>query len=629
MSYLINSDVSNGTYYGEYYVFDTSGGFTIEEGFRNDLKKLPFTVYDVTNAIQIYYSVRRFNDKIGIVKDEYNNQIFDVLCYDPSSQSLTVNDVTFGSDEFINTINTNSIISMGSMSTLYSDFNHTIMTYFSKPMGFANLFTYNNFSVNNGVFDANAYMNLIHGITFQMDGNYITDLSGSFTVHGINENLVNACEYDLFNNRPISGKYSVADGFQEGDLIFIPNGLSVTLTMDVNFDLEPVPNSHLANIGPINLSKIDSEITYTDASTNVSKVTTYSGTNITQTFSVPILLVLTNIDTFNINNYGYNWIDMTTATMGIKYWLAISLSANGQFQSAVNNDGDIYISNDYGMTWETTHNIGQTLHDGGTFLNEGFNNCIAISLNGQIQTACNGSQIFVSYDYGNTWNIKQTTVTENNIFVCISLNGQHQAVISCGDTIYTSNDYGNTWTYISDVNEAIYNSIQNFQFAGISMSYSGQYQTIVCEQIYISSDYGVTWIQNNNNINGSTNDDFADRNWTGVSISSTGQYQTAVDNGGDIYTSSNYGNDWTTVIYPSIVDKLWTGVSISANGRFQTAIDKLNGTVHLSIDYGNTWYMSASSVIQNRMLQAVSVSANGQYQTVAEYGGAIYISNLL
>lgn len=629
MSYLINSDVSNGTYYGEYYVFDTSGGFTIEEGFPTvDLKKIPFTVYDVTDAIQIYYSVRRFNDKIGIVKDEYNNQVFDVLCYDPSSRLLTVDDITFGSDEFINTINANSIISMGSMSTLYSDFNYTIMTYFSEPVGFSSLFTYNNFTVNNGVFDASAYMNLINGITFQMDGNYITDLSGSFTVHGINENLINACEYDLFNNRPKSGKYGVADGFMEGDLIFIPNGISVTLTMDVNLDLEPVHNSHFQDIGPLNLSKIENQITYTDTSTNVSKVTTYSGTNITQTFSVPILLVLTNLDTFNINNYGYNWIDMTTSTIGVKNWMAISLSANGQFQSAVNSDGDVYISSDYGMSWENTFNIGATLQDDGTYINESLSNCIAISLNGQIQTACNGSQIFVSYDYGNTWNIKQNTVTENKIFVCISLNGQHQAVISCGDTIYRSSDYGNTWTYISDEFDALYNSIQSFQYAGISMSYSGQYQTIVCEQIYTSNDYGVSWTQQDIYSDG-LDHGFDDRNWTGVSISSTGQYQTAVDNGGDIYRSSDYGDNWTMVDYTSIVDKLWTGVSISANGRFQTAIDKLNGTVHLSIDFGHTWYMSPSSIIQNRFLQAVSVSANGQYQTVVEDNGAIYISNLL
>jgi len=618
-SFLINPDISQNMYYGDFFVFETSGGFTIEEGFPITMRSLPLQKYDVTDAIQIAYSVRRFNDKIGIIKDECNNQIFDLLAWDPSNRILTTDDITFTAEEFLNTINTSSIISMGSISSLYSDFNFTIMNYFGDPLGWASLFTYNNFSVNSGVFDASAYINLINGITFNMEGTYITDLSGSFTVHGINNNLKYACQYDLFENRPMADKYGIEDGFMQGDLVFIPKGISVTLTLNI----EAEPYRHVRNIGPVNLSKINSELQYSDPSTNVYKVTTYSKTNITQTFSVPILLVLTNVDTFNISQYGYNWTDVTTATLGPKKWLAISLSANGQFQSAVNSDGDVYISNDYGQTWETPFNIGSTLD--GEQLNESLSNCIAVSIDGSIQTACNGKQIFVSYDYGSTWNIKYN-ISVNNVFVCISLNGEYQTVLSCGDNVYSSSDYGETWNPIQEENGNLYNSIWGFQYAGVSMSYSGQFQTIACEHIYISNDYGVTWSEG---IIPDPDDGFGDKNWRGVSISSTGQYQTAVDYGGNIYTSSSYGTQWDTVISDNLMSSNWTGVSISANGRFQTVINGEYGTVHMSIDYGKTWYQSDSTVIQNKNLEAVSVSANGQYQTVVEDGGAIYISNLL
>lgn len=620
-SYLIDPDISHNIYRGEFFVFDASGGFTIEEGFSEiELNKIPIQRYDVTDAIQIAYSVRRFNDKIGIIKDENNNQVLDYIYWDPSEHMLTVDDITFTADEFLNTINTSSIISMGKMASLYSDFNYTVMSYFGDPLGWATLFAYNNFSVNGGVFDPSAYINLINGVTFDMSGTFITDLSGSFTIHGVNKNLEYACEYNLFNNRPTSENYDVEDGFMHGDLIFIPQGISVTLK--INIQAEPYAHHH--NFGPENLANDPSpQIQYTDASTNVYKVTTYSRTNITQTFTVPILLVLTDVDTFNMTQYGYNWTDVTTDVLGPKKWLAVSLSANGQFQSAVNSDGDIYISNDYGQTWETTFNIGSTMD--GDELNESLSNCIAVSIDGSIQTACNGKQIFVSYDYGSTWDIKHT-ISFNQIFVCISLNGQYQTVLSCGDNIYSSGDYGETWTSIQDFNSGIYNSITAFQYAGISLSYSGKYQTIACEHIYISSDYGVTW---NEGYVQDVFDVFDDRNWRGVSISSTGQYQTAVNYIGDIYISSSYGTNWNIVIDEDVDNKAWTGVSISANGRFQSAIDDLQGTVHMSIDYGQTWTSSPSTVIQNKNLEAISVSANGQYQTAVEDGGAIFISNLL
>jgi hypothetical protein len=621
MAYLFNPDISNNVYVGEYYVFDTSGGFTIEEGFQDiSLTNFPVEKFDVTNAIQLHYSVRRLNDKLGIIKDESNNVVLDLLNYDNTKKAFNIDQITITSEEFLNNINTNSVISMGNMSSLYSDFNYTVMKYFGDPLGFATIFNYDNFTVNNGVFDASSYINLINGITFNMVGNYITDLSGYVTLYDINNNIREACKYDLFTNRYPPENYSLFDGFIAGDLIYIPNGFTVTLTMNIQAE----PYAHIRNIGPTNLSLINNQINYVDTSSNTSKVTTYSLTNITQTFTVPILLVLTDTDTFNINNFGLHWTDATSATIGPKRWLAVSLSANGQYQSAVNADGDIYVSDDYGITWNTTFNIGPIIFNG---LNENYGNCIAISLDGSIQVASNGKSIFVSYDYGHTWIDQLDTVDSLQIYVSISLNGQYQTVISCGDTAYFSSDYGNNWSFLYDNTDDLYNSINNFQYAGCGMSYNGQYQTIACEYMFISTDYGNSFTRTF--LGSSTDNVFDNRNWRGVSVSATGQYQTAVDDGGYIYLSSDFGSNWNFAIDPVVVNKSWVGISMSANGKYQTAVDRIGGCVHFSLDYGFSWQNTPSPIMQNRVFQAVGVSANGQYQTVVEDGGSIYVSNLL
>jgi photosystem II stability/assembly factor-like uncharacterized protein len=687
-------------YKGSYKVFDSSGGFSIDAGFGEiTLKPVsPLYEYDVTDAIQILYSVRKLNDKLGIIKDESNNTVLELLHYDNCSHRLSMNNITITSEEFINSVNTNSIISMGNLCSLYSDFNYTIMKYFGDPLGFASLFNYNCFNVNHGVFEPQNFINLINGITFNITGSYITDLSGSFTINNINEHLQYACQYNTFSNRPASSNFNIKEGFLEGDLIFIPNGMKITLTLNVQAEnANQIPQ----NTGPNNLALINNEINYTIDNKYVSKITTYSTTNITQVYSVPILLVLSNEDTFNMNNYGLNWTDMTTGTIGSRNWLAVSISANGQYQAVIDSLGDIYLSDNYGYNWNIMYNIGEIPE---YQLNPSLSNCISISATGKYQTASNGSSIYTSNDYGITWN-SVYNMGSSKIFVCISLSGKYQTVISCGDNMYISNNYGYSWTtitsgnlnnsgkhsYIStksdcmspssnsccdmsyndisddsccdmsyneidddiycdisnndmsnnntsnsntntntintnNVKTYLYNSILSFQYAGISFSYNGQYQTIVCEHIYTSSDYGSNW----NMISIDNGDDFNDRNWTGVSISSTGQYQTAVDNGGEIYMSSDYGNNWKIITYnSSVIDKCWSSISISANGKYQTALDSIHGMVHISIDYGNTWNISPAANVQNHSWEAVSVSANGQYQTIVENGGGVYISNLL
>jgi len=615
--YLTPNNQSNGVYSGLAYVFDTSGGFSINQAFPqiNLNTYSPIAQYDVTEALQIRFNVRTLNNQLGIIKDQNNNKAIEVLYFDVINEVLVddkgvIRDtITISSEVFLKGVTTKNIVSMGKMSTLYHDFNYTVMEYFGAPYGFSSVFSNaSDFNINNGLFDASAFVNLINGITFNgTTGSVISDLNGYFTINDLNKHLRFICGTNVFRNRP--GNYGIPDGFMSGDLIYIPNGISITLS--VKIDLEPYspPN----NVGPTNLQSVFNLINYSDSQNNIHKNTTSTISSITQTYSVPILIILDNQDDFSFTNYGSKWIDIGSSFgLNNKNWLSVAISSTGDCQSIVDDNGDIYISTNYGFEWKFVYNMGYSPTIS-----------IGMSDSGLHQTASNGINIFISEDTGGNWR-NVYNLGSNNIYVSVSLCGQYQTILSCGDSLYRSEDFGKNWyRFTENDNSELYNSIGTFPSGAVSMSFSGQFQTITCESIYVSSDFGKNW---RNVFEGQ---DFFERNWDGISISSDGTYQTAIDNGGFIYISRDSGQNWIQNENLNILNKNWKAISISSTGEFQTAVDN-NGGIYVSNDSGNTWRNTTSDLgLQINNWQAVAVSANGQYQTALVYGGSIYTSNLL
>jgi len=609
--YPPNTQNSNGAYVGDNYAIDSSGGFAIEQSFP-EIQVQDTTVanrFDVTDALQIQYSVRRMNDRIGITKDENNDKTL-FLEFDASNDMLVNDTVTITSEDLLKYITTDSIVSMGRLSTLYSDFNYTVLEYFGAPYGFSTLFAgEQHYNVNQGVFDPSALIQLFNKFDFNINGTIVTDLSGYFKVHGVSENLRYASGTNIFDNRPEEKNIGVTDGFIEGDLLYIPNGIHITLKVDI----EQEPYSPISNVGPTNLSFIDNLINYSESQTNVRKQTTSTTTNITQTYSVPILIALVNDDVGAFDYYGASWNNKTDSSIGNQNWLAVSISASGKYQTVIEEYGDIYTSNNFGTTWIQRQNIGTAL-----------TNSISISLTGQYQTAVNGKDIYVSSNYGISW-AQVYNFGTSQIFVTMCLTGQYQAVISSGDGLYQSSDYGQTWTRNTNIAGDLYNSIQSFPTAGMSMSYDGKRQVIVCEAIYLSTNYGQSW--NTTTIINDTNSEFDDHNWVGCDMSSDGRYMAAIEVTGEVYTSNDFGVNWTKNDNANVRDKQWQAISISASGRFQTAVEK-NGYVFVSTDFGLNWKRSPDPTLNAQVWQAISVSANGMYQTAVVYGGPIYTAEI-
>lgn len=598
---------SNRIYTGSCYAFGASGGFKLLQGFNqiNERKPDIMTKYDVTNAIQVHFSARTLNKKITIIKDNSNTHTVQAS-YDPETDRLLYDSIKLCSCEFIDGITTDSIVSVGSLQSLYSDFKSCVSSYFGDPGGFASLFSMDqDFDVNNGIFDASAFIQVVNTSKFSMTGSFVSDLSGYVTISDINNLLQYVVDGNIFNNRdPRILNWGVVQGFVAGDLIFIPTGFTITLSLDI----QPETYLPVNNIGPANLNAISSQLNWTQG--YVTRSTTSTTTNISQTTTVPMLLILTDDEVQNNLNFGISWTTTSPLnSIGPNNWTSISISTTGQYQSLISETGLVYTTSDFGQSWTNTKNISPSP-----------SNYIAISFTGMHQTISNGTKIWVSSDYGKTWQQTYNSGT-SNIFVSISLNGKYQTLVSSGDNVYTSSNYGLTWTPL-DQGTDLYQSIETFPTGGIAISYNGQFQTIVVENIYVSSDFGRTWV------NVSDPNGFDDRNWEGVAMSSDGKYQTAIENGGEVHISNDYGNTWNYVPDPSMIDINWAAVAVSATGQYQSVLEQY-GKIFVSSDYGNTWKPSPDPLVTNKNWQTVALSSDSNVHVAVDTSGVVYTSSLL
>ena len=379
---------------------------------------------------------------------------------------------------------------------------------------------------------------------------------------------------------------------------------------------------------------------------------------------------------YTSNNYGFTWTRNNNAAITGKFWITISVSSNGQYQSAGVYGGNIYVSTNYGITWGDRGGVYNSIIGGtSTSLSTQYWISISMSSTGQYQAAVTNSgppnfrgDIYNSSNYGNTWNLITNGLSSQNnapsgapgnqsyIGIAISSTGQYLAACINRNFIYVSNSYGIFWTQVTTIGQP---------YTAISMSSSGQYITAVTSTtaygttygtIFISSNYGITWSD--------TNTIYAKQLWNGVSISSSGQYQSVISNNGPTNYDLTYSSGATIITsalssstYPFIVlgaNVSGSGItpgtivisapnSTSGNTSFTisspttsngTSLTFQSGAIYSSNNYGVTWFDNTaknSNNTNNTMSQiwnGIAMNTNGQYQTAvaAGVGGSIFTS---
>lgn len=212
---FVNSNyinTNNGVYNGSLFAIPATGFFFAQQ-FLTPVtltQTHALTQVDVTNSLQLNLSRDFINGLLGTwVDGKFDHEYINIEAQE------------FVTDISVNyALNPSSIISLGALSTLYSNYNNFVNSYFNYANGFNILFSYEQYNYNYGNFSNDDFINLI------------SDLSGQITINYINEMLEYIDTYNTFGNRP-GPTTDISGGFLVGDLIYIPNGFQVTLTTDI------------------------------------------------------------------------------------------------------------------------------------------------------------------------------------------------------------------------------------------------------------------------------------------------------------------------------------------------------------------------------------------------------------
>jgi hypothetical protein len=213
-------------------------------------------------------------------------------------------------------------------------------------------------------------------------------------------------------------------------------------------------------------------------------------------------------------------------------WYTIVMSDSGQYiavGSAIYDpdaSGNIYLSKNYGVEWETTSASGNQAYS-----------ALAMDSTGQYiyataNTCCNAGNIYYSHDSGSEWSSVSGMGGLNWQSVSCNSNGTFVAAVAnnAGTGVYLSYNYGVSYTV---------SSAPLAQYSSVSMSSNSLY--ICAAQVsgmYCSQTAGIIWFP--------VVSSYSNSEWKQVFISGTASIIYAL-NAGNIVYSVDYGNSWSSV----------------------------------------------------------------------------------
>jgi hypothetical protein len=175
-------------------------------------------------------------------------------------------------------------------------------------------------------------------------------------------------------------------------------------------------------------------------------------------------------------NYGQSFV---ASSFPVESPFRMTVNDVGNISFCCPFHGTIYKSIDYAQTWNITTNFTD------------FWTGIAVDKTGQYVAACSNSTVYVSDDFGDSWQSVLTSDLFGVWFKAITSDstGQYLATVVYSWNIYVSHDFGSTWFTAGP---------EYLPYKTITSSSSGQYlyagaQNIQPPFIYTSADYGVTW----------------------------------------------------------------------------------------------------------------------------------------
>ena len=289
-------------------------------------------------------------------------------------------------------------------------------------------------------------------------------------------------------------------------------------------------------------------------------------------------------------------------------WWSVSSSADGNklFAAGIPSSPYIYgLSTNAGATWTTNvepQSFVGTLY--GSWV------CTASSADGNTLMALTYNGVWTSTNSGLSWSSNNVPGVSFFRSVALSADGQ-KAVAADGNYnvkggIYISTNSGTTWSQTTAPIEPWFSVASSAD--GTVLAAATMVSTLPVVPVYVSTNSGMTWqptVSLSTNINTTCIAASVDGSKLVV-----GGYDIVYGGNGLIFTSTNYGNTWTSNslgFYPTQM----AGVASSADGNRLAAIDDYFLT---STNAGMTWY---SNAVPSISWLGIASSADGTRMAVA------------
>ena len=320
-------------------------------------------------------------------------------------------------------------------------------------------------------------------------------------------------------------------------------------------------------------------------------------------------------------------------------WFDVAMSSTGERIVAIGAPGGIFLSEDFGASWEQFADAPDDANY----------QAVASNSDGQyLAAAISGGPIFMSRDFGVTWRnctgnqpikLQTITTTHVNVSVCVCVfagapysahwydiamsgTGQYVVGVEMGGYMHISSDYGQSWEkgMFSDDSPNIHFNLQADFFA-VAISETGQHMSIVSSRpsraVFHSSDFGASF-------DPSTFDSsvaYMPQQWVSTTLDSTGQNVTIANSlvPGGVFRSTDFGRSFLQVAHAPNVSVVFTRGDGATVGAFDLPMGK-PGHIYISLDRGESWNMSSPG----GEWTGGAMSATGDFIVAADYSAALY-----
>jgi len=210
-------------YEGSHYAIQGSGGFVIQDSYSVHLSAIQNVgKYDMTNAVQILFPAARINQLLG--------------GFNSVSGKFFKDSITIGPEQLLGGLEKESIVSVGSLDSMYLDYQKYICDFFGFSIRGSSIFTNDSqVAIGGGIFDRGSLWSLLKEVSIcPYSGDVKQSLNGYIEIHTIGEILMRINTLDLFGNR--NGEPNIGRGFIGGDLIYIREGIDIKLDVGLSLD---------------------------------------------------------------------------------------------------------------------------------------------------------------------------------------------------------------------------------------------------------------------------------------------------------------------------------------------------------------------------------------------------------